>query len=151
LIILAGFLARTFRFGYKTPVIYLGLGVIIAMSLAGIFVNQITNLHYILWQNAQKNKLPLVGNIYRHTCASPLFSEKIYRGKILAIETDSLTANIQSEKCGQTSIYRIIFNGLTIPNETKIGDNIFIEGEMKNGIIYAETIGPAPSLPKFFR
>ena len=149
LILFAGWLARSFRFGYKIPVLYLTIGVIAVMTLGGVIIDQGTPLHYILLKNAENHNLPMFENMYRKVRRPPPYREGIYRGVITSVNDNIFTVEIESETDETTATFNVILPPSQKTPSIKVGDNIFIAGEMENGNIHASVVQIAPRLPCF--
>jgi|GEM_PF-894993 len=151
LIILSGLLLRSFRFGYKIPVLYLGIMFIIIMTIVGIAIDQVNFLHPVLLRNANNNSMPLFGGVYQRTERPPLYIENIYRGKIISVDTDYFVASIENGKecCVPPAEYKIILPASFRADKLKIGEFILIEGNAKDDTIVATEI-EAIQEPPFF-
>ncbi len=89
-------LIRRYSFVYRRPLIYSALGIIFVVAAGGIFVAN-TSLHEGLSGCADKNSLPLMGQVY-HEYANRRF-QNIHRGRILNIVRNNLIIrNRQSEQ-----------------------------------------------------
>ena len=151
LMIFAGWLLRSFRFGYKTPTGYLFLGIILIITLMGIVVDKGTSLHYILLQSADNHKLPVIGKMYKHVRTPPPKKEGVFRGSIKSIEGNIMTVNVEAEENEITLEYKVILSPIQKIDPIKIGDTIFIAGEIVNGEIHASVIQLAPEIPSIFK
>ena len=147
LIISASFIARSFRFGYRTPAVYLLLIVLGTIALGGIVVDRGTPLHTILLQSANNHTLPVFEHMYKKVRQPPSSKDGIYRGVVSAIQDDSITVNVESETDETVSEYKVIIKDAEIIDDIKLGDNIFIAGVIINGDIHAKVIEIAPHIP----
>lgn len=64
LVVLLEILVRHFSFGYRAPILYTLLGIILFVILGGFFINK-TPMHQVLFDRAEKNRLPIMGPMYR--------------------------------------------------------------------------------------
>jgi hypothetical protein len=65
LLLLLEWLLQGFKFGYRIPLLNLGLGVFLVSFVVGALIN-LTPLHVFLLQRADNKQLPIVGNAYEH-------------------------------------------------------------------------------------
>ena len=147
LIIITSFIARTFRFGYKTPAVYMLLIVLGIIALLGTIVDRETPLHTMLLESANNHTLPVFEHMYKKVRHAPPSKDGIYRGIISMIKDDSITVNIESETDETVSEYKVLIKDAEIKDKIKLGDNIFIAGEIVNGDIHARVIEIAPHIP----
>ncbi|HNW71440.1 MAG TPA: hypothetical protein PKZ36_00935 [Candidatus Paceibacterota bacterium] len=150
LIIWAGLMIRSFRFGYKTPILYLGLGTVFVMTICGVIIDQGTSLQYNIWHDTHDNPI-FIGSIYEKVRTRPDLDEKIFRGIILDIQQNSLLVAIEP-KIEEDEIlnYRVVLENIK-PKTFQIGDSIYIEGIIINNEIKARAIVksfPHPYFPK---
>ena len=148
LIILLQRLLRSFRFGYKVPVLYLMGGVLLVM-LASSFVIDKTPLHNLLLQQADKNQLPPpFGNLYEDARRLPPPGYGIFFGTITSITGNTLSIALLNpmDTSTTTAVTVIAPSGQTTVQE-KVGDRIFIQGKIMHGQIQAQDIKNANTLP----
>ena len=148
LIILLQRLLRSFKFGYKIPVLYLCGGVVFVMLASGFVVNK-TPLHDVLLRQADKNQLPPpFGNLYENARKLPPPGHGIFLGTITSITGNTLIiALLNPMDTSTTTAVTVIAPSGQITIQTKIGDRIFIQGKMINGQIQAQAIKNANDLP----
>jgi hypothetical protein len=155
LIILLQRLLRSFRFGYKIPVLYLLGGVVFVMLVSGFLVDK-TPLHNILLQQADSNQLPPpFGNLYEDARRPPPPGYGIFLGTITSITGNTLILELFNPMdIGTTTTMTVILPPGQTTVEEKVGDRIFIQGKIINGEIQAQDIKNAnnlPPLPAAFR
>jgi len=131
-------LLRSFRFGYKIPVLYLFLGVITLMLISGVIVDQ-TPLHPKILQQADKEQLPPPFiNLYKDVRKPPSNESGIFRGTIEKTDNLSFIVNLDNPK-GRGTTTPVIVN---LP-EIKVGggfisgDRVLIKGRLEEGYIKA--------------
>ena len=88
--------------------------------------------------------------MYRKVRRPPPYKEGIYRGIVTGVNKNIFTVNIESELDETTSVYNVIIPASENIDLIKVGDNIFISGEIINGDIQAKVIQIAPPLPSIF-
>jgi len=141
LLILLEHLLRSFRFAYKTPILYLFLGVM-ALMLAGGAVLEHTPLHTKILQRADRELLPPpIGRFYEDTRRPPARDSGFFRGTIETIE-DSLLVVTLDNPVGRGTTTPVT---VRIPEdqnleEFTVGDKVFIRGRIKDESIQAVQI-----------
>ena len=121
-------LLRQFRFGYRTPVLLLLLGLLIVTLSIGFFIDRSTDLNEQLLLRARKHQLMSPLDTYYDRAVHPSLEEGICRCVITSIQGDSLTA--YDESLGAAKAYTITIP----PNENsnaglKVGDVVYIAGD----------------------
>jgi len=155
LILIVEQLMRTFRFGYRVPVLYLFLGVACLMLVCGIAVNE-TSFHTRLLVAADHHGLPVPFTGFYENARQALPSGYgIYRGTVTGMNgTGTLMVSLDTEGTGgqQTGnvgsmLVTVILpsTGGTLP--VMSGDRVFIMGMLSQGQIQAEEIIDANDQP----
>jgi len=155
LILLLEYLLRSFRFGYKVPVLYLLFGVVLLMGLSAIAVDQ-TPLHRILLEQADQNHLPYpFGSMYENTRRPPPQGYGIYKGTITAIGTSTATIELVNPMgIGTTTQIMVLLPASPLPDAQTIavGEKVFVRGQLVHGAIRAleiklaaDQLPPAPN------
>lgn len=141
LIILLEYLLRSFRFGYKVPVLPLLVGVSVLLFAIGFIVNQ-SPLHPRLLQEADRQHLPRpFQNLYENTRRPPPRDSGIFRGTIEEIGEGVLKVNLDNPRgIGTTTPVDVNIPRLENITGLKVGDKILILGQMDNGNIRAREI-----------
>lgn len=140
-----------FRFAYGRPIFYSVGAIMLVTVLGSIFVAQ-TPLHRMMFNQAQQNRLPWAGGLYRG------YGMMNTRGNLVAgfitqISEDGLTIqNINNQL-----VKILIFPETKMPpkSELKIGDGIIVLGRFSENVIQAidikvitgETEWQAPQRP----
>lgn len=148
LIILLQYLLRSFKFGYRVPVLYLLGGVIFVMLVSGFVIDK-TPLHGALLRQADRNQLPPpFGNLYENARRLPPPGHGIFLGTITSITGNTLSIALLNpmDTSATTAVTVIVPSGQTTVQE-KVGDRIFIRGKMIDGEIQAQDIKNANDLP----
>ena len=147
LIILSGLLIRSFRFGYKIPVLYLGGAFIIVMTLIGITLDQLTNLPPSILKNANTHSVPIFGNLYQNAIRPPFYLEGIYRGVVISVGTNSFQIRVAA-CCTIPTLYTVTPPATFLIDKIKTGTYVLVEGKANTNTISAteiETISAPPS------
>jgi hypothetical protein len=148
LIILLQHSLRSFKFGYKIPILYLFGGVFVVMIVSGFAIDK-TPLHNILLQQADKNQLPPpFGNLYEGARRLPPPRYGIFFGTLTSITGNTFIINLLNpmDSSTTTSMTVILPPGQTTIEE-KVGDRIIIQGKIIDGEIQAQDIRNANNLP----
>ncbi|QQR64492.1 hypothetical protein IPH92_02895 [Candidatus Kaiserbacteria bacterium] len=126
-------LLRTFRFGYRVPLLYIAGAVFVAASVFGFAVERHTPMNDVLLREANRSGMPRPIPMFFNRLHTPPPGEGRCHCEVTAIidathlevrdvvTDESFTAVMQDDVHGTTS-------GLTV------GDVVFMGGEMKNGV-----------------
>lgn len=136
LIVLLQWLVRQFRFGYKTPVLYL-LGVLVFGAFAfGFALDRATPFNDRLHEG-RRHLPPPVRDFFEGARKSPPRGSGICRCTILAIEGNML---IVEDARNATSTLRVLLpdnDHRATTTDLAVGDIVFIAGEEEDGVIEA--------------
>ncbi len=133
LICLLEYFLRSFKFGYKIPILYLLLGLIVVMCIGGALIN-LTSIHPRLLKNSNQNRLPSpIDRLYKNAQKPLPLGSGILRGVVSEVRGDEVVVEIDDTKGAIYSSSTIIFSKEAINKKFKIGDSVFIRGEIKNG------------------
>jgi hypothetical protein len=148
LIILLQYLLRSFKFGYKIPILYLLGGVLVIMLLSGFAIDK-TPLHNILLRQADENHLPPpFGNLYEGARRLPPPGYGIFFGTLTGIKGNALIINLLNPMDSSTAtIMTVILPPGQTTVEEKVGDRIIIQGKIIDGEIQAQDIKNVNNLP----
>jgi hypothetical protein len=126
-------LLQQFRFGYRIPLIYLGIGTLAFTFSFGILIND-TPLHGMLMERAEQERLPVIGGFYRELRESPP-SEGIFVGTVEEVQGNSLILEIGPMKWDvfpESSPHTV-----QIMQTLKTGDELFVAGTTTGDVIHA--------------
>lgn len=129
---------RTFRFGYRSPLLYLLVG-ILGLSLAvSIFIDR-GHLSDSLLHSARDYNLPFVRHFYDHGRRPPSIENGVCPCSIVSATGTVVTANefIPGEQPRQIDIY---LPADVATSTMRQGDRYFIIGEYTGGILHASHI-----------
>ncbi len=140
-------LLRQFRFGYRTPVLLLLLGLLIVTLTIGFFIDRSTSLNDQLLARAHNHQLIAPFDEYYEHAGHRSLEEGICRCVITSIQSDSISA--YDEGLGTTTVFTIT----TPPNQTtrgnlKIGDVVYIAGDKDEYGIRAFGIQKLDAIPR---
>jgi hypothetical protein len=131
LVLLLDRLLKSFRFGYKSPVLYLFIGTFIFVTLFSSLLN-LTSFHGALGKRADERKLPNIGNKVYSGIRSPKSLPGSYRGVVV-----SISMNTFEMSQGSSSIKVIALPNLDLNEHLKVGDIVFVAGEIIDNQIKA--------------
>lgn len=146
---LVGWLLRSFRFGYKSPAIYVLSTVLLSVVISSVLVTRTTALHDRLLMRADHGDLPIVGKMYREVRMPlpPPEGHGIFRGEVGEIGTSSFTAKIDRVRGSSTVLYIVRTPDERFIKVISAGDKVFINGRIQDDVIYAERIKRVIALP----
>lgn len=144
LLVLLEYLLRSFRFGYKIPILYLFLGVMALMIVSGAVVEQ-TPLHSRILERADQEHLPPpLGVLYENTRRPPARDSGIFRGTIETIEDSLLIVSLDNPRGrGTTTPVTVRIPQGQALEELIVGDRVFIRGRLEEESIKAIQIKKA--------
>jgi hypothetical protein len=136
LVLLLQWMLRWFRFGYKTPVLYLLLGLLVATASAALALDRGTSFNDSLLAHADRHELFLVGGFFE--AARRPGSGGICKCTITAIAGNMLT--VEDTRSGTTTLLHV-FLPHDDPRATttglSAGDVVFIAGDVDGDVIRA--------------
>jgi hypothetical protein len=148
LIILLEWLLRSFRFGYRIPVLYLFLGVVCLMVVSGYVLDRL-HLHDDLMILYGQHRLPQsFGRIYDPTnrIPPPPFGRGIFRATVISIDGNMFRVELDDPRKSTTTTLDVFVQNSQILSSLSIGDRIFIAGKIIDGRIEARDIKKGPAV-----
>jgi hypothetical protein len=144
LLFLLEWLLQGFKFGYRIPLLNIFLGIVGASLILGVLIN-FTPLHTTLLGFADKNELPIIGDVYEHILDSHE-GQGVCRGMVVSVGQDSFTMyhndHDQDQDDGTFIVKISPSSGLTLPH---VGDDVLVFGDPEpGGCIEAEHIQMLP-------
>lgn len=125
LIIVLERLLKRFKFGYRSPIVYLSVG-IIAIAIFIAFIINMTQVHPLLVHRAQQNRLPLIGGMYKDARRPPM-ERCIYRGYIQGIATETPAIIIHPDDIDSSTTVRILLPSYANPERRfEVNDYVFV-------------------------
>ena len=133
-VILLSRLMRHFQFGYRTPVVYVLLGLALVSVLVGATLDRGTPLNDVLFEEARENRLPPpIGGLYTGMQRGWEVREGMCHCEVIGVEGDTLT--VSDVRDGE-SVYTV-----QLPpegGEFSVGDELMIAGDVDDdGVIHA--------------
>lgn len=133
-------LIRRFKFGYKSPLLYTILGVVVLTLGFGFALDRTTGVNEHFLREADEHRLPRpLGDFYGHARRPPPPGSGVCRAcTILSIEGNTLAV---SDTRGTSTVVRTVVLPQDNPRATttmlRVGDVIFIAGDIDGDVIRA--------------
>ncbi len=143
-IIMLEMLLKHFKFGYRSPIIYLSLGILLVV-LAGGFIIDRTRVHNFFMERAEANQLPVFGAIYEHLKHPQPRVMGICAGTVLSVNGNIIIVKDVDKDADDGTCKVDIASSSPVTPALVPGDQVFIGGAEMNGIIKAyglHKIGP---------
>lgn len=136
LVFLLEWLLRHFKFSYRRPILYVFFTAICLIFVGGLLIFM-TPLHTILLDKADKNELPIFGEMYENI-RMPHEDRGEFRGVVVSIATSTLTITHNDRDRDVDDGTRII----TVPqgfdaSQFHIGDRVYVAGNIASDTITA--------------
>ncbi|HVV15065.1 MAG TPA: hypothetical protein VHD55_01530 [Candidatus Paceibacterota bacterium] len=133
LVLLLQWMLRWFRFGYKTPVLYLLLGILAATAAAAVLIDRGTDFNDRLLHRADRHELYFFGDFFEGA-RRPMPGSGVCKCTITAIAGSMLTVE---DARGTTTRQLSILIPAGSPRATTtglaVGDVVFIAGDADEG------------------
>ena len=145
LILLFEWMLRKFSFGYKGPVLYLLLGLVVLTGSISFIIDRGTPFNDRLMRQQNERGLPYpLNNFYQHARRPHLPGESVCRCTITSIEGNTLT--VINTDAGTTTLKVMIptNNPRATTTNLKVGEEILIFGDASDGFINALGVTPFP-------
>jgi len=139
-IIILEMLARGFTTAYRVPVLYLFAGFVVLCALLGWSVAQ-TPFHDVLSEYAEKNNHPFLNGWYeRLSLPNEEYGE--FRGTVVSIEKEYfMVSHNDGDSDEDDGLRKVVPLKGTRVIDIKVGDELYIAGELEDGVIYSYGIG----------
>ena len=138
-----GWLARSFKFGYRIPVIRAFFAILALALVSGVLIN-FTPLHPALLDRADHDNLPVLGEWYETVHASHR-DQGVFRGTVNSIRGDAFViSHDDNDHDADDGTWTVIappgFSMATLA----VGENVFIAGTAGQGTIRAYGVQQFP-------
>lgn len=130
LVLLLDKLLKSFKFGYKSPALYLFIGTFVFVTLLSTLVN-LTSFHRNMEQKAYQKKLPL-GNDFYYSPNSLKSLPNSYRGFVVSILDNTFIMSF-----GTSTIKVVAIKDIQLNDHLKEGDLVFVAGKIIDNEIKA--------------
>ena len=131
LILLISVIGRKFKFVYRSPFI-ISLVAILIMVVVSSFLIEKSSLHYSFFRLAEKEKLPVVGKMYRNL--GNINIDDAYFGVILEKQNDFWTMELDSGKEVKLKVTEKT-RGRRLYLQIEEGEKVLAIGELDEGVI----------------
>lgn len=136
LLILLDMLLKSFRFGYKRPVIYLFAGTFFVVTLVSTLLD-FTSFHYDAMKNSHIKKVPFLPNIYEDV-SSIIQKPGSWKGTVGKMDKNTFEFTYIINREGETGFALVTAKeGVKISDYLKEGDLVFVAGNMTSDHITA--------------
>ena len=144
-------LLRMFRFGYRSPALYLFISILFVAGVGGILLDRGTPLNNDLLHQADQGRLlPPLGALYQGSRRPPPPNSDAYRGTLMSFTPP--TAMLNDPDVSTSSLEVLLPNqGPDAHQIFSVGDAVVVIGGEQGGIIHAIDIYPLDpdDLPPF--
>lgn len=137
-------LLRSFKFGYRIPVLYLSIGILIVVAALGVSLDRATPLNETLMMQADRHALPQpVGAVIERLRAADRPAQGVCRCVALSVGTTTITA--YDSAMGTTSTYTIVLpRDSRATTSVRAGDVLFVAGDTDDQVFRAYGIRVIP-------
>jgi preprotein translocase subunit SecG len=131
LTLLLEWLLRRFRFGYRSPILYLLLGIFAVTISAGYLMDRATRVDDALLYQADRNSLVGPFNeIYENIRGSHLVDEGVCECQIIKIDGNVLTAR-DINSTSDLPLTVVLPANYTLPSSVQAGSVVFVAGMLR--------------------
>ena len=158
-------LLRAFKFGYRSPLVYLFGGVLVIVVASGIILDEKTPLHSTLWHAERTGAVPsyVSAGLYNNVRRPP-HDEGVYRGKVVFMGIAApggpafliLKSDDQDIDIGDSATTSQVWKVLLPPNfnnsdrvDVGIGDRVLVAGSVMPDGVHAYGIEKIPDTDSF--
>jgi hypothetical protein len=156
---------RSFRFGYRSPLVYLLGGVLVIVVVGGLVLDEETSLHSEVWHAERSGSAPVFffSTLYNNV-PQPPHDEGVFRGTVVFMGVASpggpaffiLKGDDPDSDIGDFATTSIVWKVLLPPNmnaadnvDVGIGDRILVAGEVMPDGVHAYGIQKVPNPSAF--
>ena len=132
-------LVRRASFGYRKPVVYSLLGIILLVGIGGFVVAR-TPLHCTFFYTAREKSFPITGLLYRHFDMN--YHREVHQGAVIERATNTLMIR---NRFGETMRVEIDHNTRLPLGIVQNGGRVIVFGQRKGANVVALGIRTAPS------
>lgn len=129
-------LLKSFKFGYKSSIMYLFIVTFIFITILSTLIN-LTSFHGNIAQRAQDKNLPLGGNGFYEGMAPRPYSGT-FKGTVLFIEENTFDISYTRTRGASLELAKVVaMPNIEVGEFLKIGDTVFVAGTLYDGNITA--------------
>lgn len=146
LVILLEELLRRFRFVYRSPMLYILLGLVACALSLGLALDRATPLNDDLLQRADHDHLPgPLQSLYESERAPAPHAHGIFRGTVTDIATTTLIMKHDDHDAdSDDGVYVVEPPPGAHPSDFVVGERLYVAGDVSNGVVHAYGIGTLP-------
>jgi len=156
---------RSFKFGYRSPLVYLFGGVLVVVVVAGVAIDNETPFHSLVWHAERNGNMPafLFGGLYNNV-RQPPHNEGVFRGTVvfmniatpggpafLILKSDDQDSDID-DSATTSEVWKVILP----PNfnqaasiDVSIGERVLVAGNVFPDGVHAYGITKVPDVDAF--
>ena len=134
-VVLLEWLLRKFRFGYKSPLLYLFFMILVIMLSATLVIDHSRMSDRVL-QGARDNGIPLIGSLYDQGRRSPSVESGVCPCVVEGINGNTLMMK-ETMSDGIQQQVTVIMPSDQATSSIHVGDHLFIVGNFTHGILRA--------------
>jgi hypothetical protein len=131
--ILLVMLFRTFRFGYRVPLLYI-FGALVAMAtLFGITLERHTPMNAFIMHTVDRDDMPEPVRLFGRSHIPPPPREGTCHCEVLSV-TDATHFVVRDAFTGEEFVAAVTDETHATTTNLKVGDKVFLAGEMEDGV-----------------
>ncbi len=146
LIIILEWLFRKFKFGYRSPLMYLVAGTVIIVIAIGYLLT-FTPFHRALMTRSEHNNVPVIGGYYNHL-RRPTQDSGVFKGTIISINNNIFMIQDDGDSddnaTNTPTLMIVAPPGTAISSILMVGDHVFVAGTLQNGQVHAYGVTKVP-------
>lgn len=151
-------LLRRFKFGYRSPVLYLLLGLLVIASGISFAIDRATPVNNVLFTRARTGGLPApIGEFYINARVPAPHDRGIYRGTVTEVGTSTFEMSHDDLDADTDDAHYIVILPPRFPViDLSVGERVYVAGDLEGGEIRAfgirKLVGPGetpPQLPSY--
>jgi hypothetical protein len=156
---------RSFKFGYRSPLVYLLGGVLVVVVVAGLAIDNETSFHSEVWHAQRNGDMPafLFGDLYNNV-RQPPHDEGVFRGTVvfmgiatpggpafLILKSDDQDSDI-NDSATTSQVWRVILPSnlnFAAQVDVSVGEQILVAGSVFPDGVHAYGIQKVPNANAF--
>lgn len=131
-------LLRRFRFGYRSPVLYLLLGIVAIAICMGLLLDRGTPFNDALLNRADHGELPApFGELYEHIRAPAPHAQGVFRGIVTSVGTSTFVMYYDDQDDASSSEHTVIPPPGFDVSLLSPGDHVYVAGDEGDEVVHA--------------
>jgi len=148
LLILLEFILRSFKFGYRIPIMRV-FGAVAGFAVIASILVFVSPLHSQLLEIADNDALPVIGELYKVTHISHA-EQGVFRGVVTSSASSSFTISHDDLNRDADDGTWVVSPAKTDShNIPKVGDDVYVAGDIEGNVIHAYGIQKLPAKKSF--